>query len=147
MLLLIVLSSISHAAEKLPLADFLDGIRHQLHSLENPGGDRSAPALIKNIHIDLHVIAEKDKDGNTAYYVLEGMVDKKDVVTQKLSLDLELQQSASSKGNNTGYRSYSTRKRDYTYGSDRYRQSGQYPYHPNRYMPDIYPVILYDKER
>jgi len=141
-----VLSSISHAAEKIPLADFLSGIRHQLHSIENPGANQSAPAMIKNVHIDLHVIAEKDKDGNTAFYVLEGMVDKKDLVTQKLSLDLELRHTASSKGNDEAYRSYSTRRRDYTYGPDRYRQSGQYPYHPNQYMPDIYPVITLDKE-
>ena len=145
--LLTALSLISHAAEKIPLADFLNGIRHQLHSIENSGGNQSMPAMIKNVHIDMHVIAEKDKDGNTAYYVLEGMVDNKGLVTQKLSLDLDLQHNASRIGNNKGYRSYSTRKRDYTYGPDMYRQPGQYPYHPNQYMPDIYPVITLDKAR
>jgi len=145
--LLTVLSSILHAAEKIPLADFLIGIRHQLHSIENSDGDKTVPALIKNVHVEMHVIVEKGQDGNTAYYVLEGMVENKDLVTQKLSLDLDLQHNASRKDNNKGYRSYTTRRKDYTYGPDSYPQSGQYPYHPNQYLPDIYPVIMFDKER
>ena len=145
--LLTGLSTISHAAEKILLSDFLNGIRHQLLSIENQAGDQSTPAIIKNVHVEMHVIAEKNQQGKTAYYVLEGMVDKKDVVTQKISLDLELQHSASRRSNDSAYKSYSTRKKDYTYGPDRYRPSGQYPYHPNPYMPDIYPVIMLDKER
>ena len=145
--LLTVLNSISHAAEKIPLTDFLSGIRHQLHSIEQIDNAQTAPAIIKNVHIDLHVIAEKDGDGSIKYYVLEGMVDNKDLVTQKISLDLELKYNASGKDNDTGYRSYSTRKKDYSYGPGSYRQSGRYPYHPNHYMPDIYPVIPFDQER
>ena len=145
--LLTGLSTISHAAEKILLSDFLNGIRHQLLSIENQAGDQSTSAIIKNVHVDMHVIAEKDQHGKTAYYVLEGMVDNKDVVTQKISLDLELQHGTSRRGNDSAYKSYSTRKRDYTYGPDRYRPSGQYPYHPNQYMPNIYPVITFDKER
>jgi hypothetical protein len=145
--LLTGLSTISHAAEKLLLSDFLNGIRHQLLSIENQAADLSTTANIKNVHVEMHVIAEKDQQGKTAYYVLEGMVDKKDVVTQKISLDLALQRSTSRRGNNSAYRSYSTRKKDYTYGPDRYPPSGQHPYPPNRYMPDIYPVIMFDKDR
>lgn len=145
--LLTGLSTISHAAEKILLTDFLDGIRHQLLSMENQAGGQSTPAIIKNVHVEMHVIAEKNQQGNTAYYVLEGMVDKKDVVTQKISLDLALQHSTSRRGNDGAYKSYSTRKKDYTYGPDRYRPSGQYPYPPDPYMPDIYPVIMFDKER
>ncbi len=145
--LLTALSTISHAAEKIQLSDFLNGIRHQLLSLENQAGDQSRPAIIKNVHVEMHVIAEKNQQGKTAYYVLEGMVDKKDVVTQRITLDLELQHSTSRRGNDSAYKSYSTRKKDYTYGPDRNRPSGQYPYHPNQTMPDIYPVIMFDKER
>jgi len=145
--LLTGLSTTSHATEKILLSDFLNGIRHQLLSIENQAGDQSMPAIIKNVHVDMHVIAEKDQAGNTAYYVLEGMVDSKDVVTQKLSLDLEIQHSTSRRGNDSAYKSYSTRKKDYTYRPDMYRQPGQYPYHPNQYMPNIYPVITFDKER
>ena len=146
--LLTGLSAISHAAEKLLLSDFLNGIRHQLLSIENQAADQSTPAIIKNVHVEMHVIAEKDQQGKTAYYVLEGMVDKKDVVTQKISLDLALQRSTSRRGNNSAYKSYSTRKKDYyTYGPDRYPPSGQHPYPPNRYTPDIYPVIMFDKDR
>lgn len=144
--LLIVLSSVLHAAERIPLADYLKGIHHQLHSIENPGSDQPMTAMIKNVHIDMHVVAEKDKDGKTAYYVLEGMVDSKGLVTQKISLDLELQHNAFWKGKGKGYRSYSTRKKDYSYGRDMYRQPGQSSYHPNQYMPNIYPVITFDKQ-
>jgi hypothetical protein len=145
--LLTGLSTISHAAEKILLTDFLNGIRHQLLGMENRAGDQSTRTIIKNVHVEMHVIAEKNQQGKTAYYVLEGMVDKKDVVTQKLSLDLELQHSTSRRGHDSAYKSYSTRKKDYTYGPDRYRSSGQYPYPPDPYMPDIYPVIMFDKER
>ena len=145
--LLTGLGSISHAAEKLLLSDFLNGIRHQLLSIENQAGDQSTPAIIKNVHVEMHVIAENDQQGKTAYYVLEGMVDKKDVVTQKISLDLELQHNTSRRGNSSAYKSYSTRKKDYTYGPGRYPPSGQHPYPPHRYMPDIYPVIMFDKDR
>jgi len=144
--LLAVLSSTLHAADKIPLTEFLNGIRHQLHSIENPRSEQSAPVIIKNVHVEMHVIAEKDRDGNTAYYVIEGMADEKDLVTQKLSLNLELQHKASMMGNDSRRRSYSTRTKDHTYGPETYRQSGRHPYHPNRYMPDIYPVITLDKE-
>ena len=145
-ILLTVLSPVLHAAEKIPLADYLGGIRQQLHSIEEPGSDQPVAAMIKNVHIDMHVVAERDKDGNTAYYVLEGMVDSKGLVTQKLSLDLEFQHDVYSRGYDRGYRSYSTRMKDYTHAADMYRQSGQYPYYPNQYMPRIYPVITLDKE-
>jgi len=150
-ILLMSLSSISNAAEKLPLADFLQellqDIRHQLHSIEQQSGDQSAPAIIKNVHVEMQVIAEKDQAGNIAYYVLAGKVDEQAVVTQKLSFDLELQHNAAVKSSDTGYRTYSTRNRDYTYRPDGYRPSTQYPYHPDQYMPNIHPVILYDKQR
>jgi hypothetical protein len=145
--LLTGLSTISHAAEKILLSDFLNGIRHQLLSIENQAGDQSTRTIIKNVHVEMHVIAEKNQQGETAYYVLEGIVDNKDVVTQRISLDLEFRNSTSRRGNDSAYKSYSTRKKDYTYGPDRYRSSGHYPYHPDPYMPDIYPVIMFDKER
>ena len=82
--LLTGLSTISHAAEKILLTDFLNGIRHQLLGMENRAGDQSTRTIIKNVHVEMHVIAEKNQQGKTAYYVLEGMVDKKDVVTQRI---------------------------------------------------------------
>ena len=145
-MLLTVLSPISNAAEKLPLTDFVEGIRHQLHSIQQSGRDQSVPAMIKNVHVELHVITEKDQDGKTAYYVIEGMVEKKDLVTQKLSFDLELQAYAAVKDDDRAYRSYSTRRKDYRYGTKRFRPPRQYPNRPDQYMPDIYPVILFNKD-
>lgn len=143
-LLLTGLSTVSLAAEKLPLADFLQAIRHQLYDIQRQTGAQSAPALITNVHVEVQVIAEKDQTGNTAYYVLEGMLENKDIVTQKLSFDLELANNATVKARETGYRSYSTRRKEYPYAADRYRQSRQYPYHPDQYMPDIYPIIMHN---
>jgi len=146
-ILLMSLSSVSSAAEKLSLAEFLQDIRHQLSSIEQQAFDKTARSMIKRVHVEVHVIAEKDPAGNTAYYVPAGVVDKQNVVTQKLSFDLELQQSVAVTGSNMGYRSYSTRSRGGTYRPDRYRPPRSYPYHPDQYMPDIHPVILFDKKR
>jgi hypothetical protein len=136
-----------HAADKLPLVDFLRDVRHQLHSIEQQSDDRSLPVMIKNVHVEMHVVAEKDQQGKTSYYVLEGMQDKKNIITQKISFDLELQHNISATRHDTRYKSYSTRKKDYIYGPDNYRPAREYPYRPEQHMPDIYPVILYDKER
>jgi hypothetical protein len=93
------------------------------------------------------VIAEKDQQGKTLYYVLEGMQDKKDFITQKLSFDLELQHGYSAVNNDKRYRTYTTRKKDYPYGPNNYRPARPYPYRPEHYMPDVYPIILYNKEQ
>lgn len=146
-ILLSALSTVSRAAGKLPLTDYLRDLRQQLQDIEQQAGDRSASAIIKNIHVEMHVIAEKDQQGNTVFYVLEGTVDKKDINTQRISFDLELQGNIATSSNNTGFRTYSTRKQNYTYGPHRYPFSRQYPYHPDQYAPDIYPVILYNNER
>lgn len=145
-ILLTVLNPALHAAEKIPLTEFLNGIRHQLYSIDNPGIDSSSSMIIKNVHIDMQVIAEKDEDGNTAYYVLEGMADDNKFVTQTLSLDLELQHHASMMSNHSKRRTYSTRTKDDTYRPDAYQQPAQYPCPPAPYMPDIYPLIMLDKQ-
>lgn len=147
---IILLTSVStsvHAADKLPLGDFLRDIRQQLHSIAQPTDDQPMPVTIKNVHVEMHVVAEKDQQGKTSYYVLEGVQDMKNVITQKISVDLELQHNNAVMRHDMRYSSYSTRKKDYIYGPDNYRPARQYPYRPEQYMPDIYPVILYNKER
>ncbi len=146
-ILLTVLSTPSHAVEKLSLTEFLRDLRQQLYNIEQQAGDQSGSAIIKNIHVEMNVIAEKDQQGNTVFYVLKGMVDKKDVNTQRISFDLELQGNIAASSNTSGYRTYSTRKQDYIYRPDRYPSPRPYPYPPNQYTPDIYPVILYNNER
>lgn len=145
--LLICTSTIVHAADKLPLGDFLRDVRNQLRNIGQQTDDGSMPVIIKNIHVDMHVIAEKNQQGQTLYYVLEGMQDKSNVITQKISFDLELRHDYSAANNDKRYRTYSTRKKDYRYGPDNYRPARPYPYRPEHYLPDLYPVILYGKEQ
>ena len=143
-LLLTCLNTTVLGAEKILVADFLRDIRDQFHRIQVRDDNHPEPAFIRNVHVEMHVIAEKDDNGKTAYYVLEGQVDSKDVITQKLSFDLELLPAQSMKNRDPRHRSYSTRPRDYSYGPDSYRQR-QYPYYPDQYMPEVNPVILFNK--
>jgi len=136
-----------HAADKLPLKEFLRDLRYQLQTIEQPSDDPSVPVVIKNVHVEMHVIADKDEQGKTAYYVVEGLPEKNDVVTQKLSFDLELHDDVDSTRQGKRYRTYSTRGDDNAYRQRGYGTGRPYRYPPEYYMPDIYPVILYDKER
>ena len=147
MILLICMGTRIQAAEKLPVEEFLHDVRHQLRSIEQQTDDRSMPALVRRVHVEMHVIAEKDQQGKTAYYVLQGIQDRRNVITQKLSFDIELRHPVPAADNDKRYRSYSTRRKEYVYGPDSYRPSRQYPYRPDYYMPDIYPVILYNNEQ
>lgn len=146
-ILLTVWSSFSYAAEKLTLADFMKDIRRQLIILETQGDDQSAQLTIKNIHVEMNVIAEKTPDGNTEFYVIEGMVDNKNVVTQKLSFDVELTTNASSQRVNKRYKSYSTQKNYYDPRYNRSLPGRSRPYYNHQYMPDIHPVILFNEGR
>jgi hypothetical protein len=136
-----------HAADNLPLTEFLRDLRYQLQTIEQPSDDQSVPIMIKNVHVEMHVIADKDEQGKTAYYVVEGLPEKNDVVTQKISFDLELHANVDSSDRGWRYRTYSTRRNDNAYRQQVYGPGRQYPYPPEHYMPSIYPVILYDKER
>ncbi len=146
-ILLITLSPAPVAAEKIPLKAFLSDMRYQLYAMTQADNQQAAQAAIKNIHVEMNVVVEKDPQGRPVYYVLDGIVDKKDVVTQTISFDMELKHNATAKTGDSGRRVYSTRKRDYPYGPDRYPPPSQYPAYPGRYMPDIYPVILFDKHQ
>ena len=135
------------ATEKLPLMDFLHDVRDQLLSFEQQSGVYPVPAMIKNVHVEMHVIADKDEQGRTAYYVIEGLPEKNDVVTQKISFDLELDRSLDSSRLGKRYRRYSTRTNENAYRQRGYGSGRPQHYPPEHYMPDIYPVILYDKNR
>jgi hypothetical protein len=147
MILYIGTSAAVEAAEKLPLMDFLRDVRHQLLSFEQQSGEHSVPAMIKNVHVEMHVIVDKDDQGRTAYYVMEGLPDKNDVVTQKISFDLELHTNVDSTRQGKRQRMYSTRRGDNAYRQRGYDSGRQHHYPPEYYMPDIHPVILYDRER
>ena len=146
-ILLTVWSSFSYADEKLTLADFMKDIRHQFVILEAQGDDQPTQLTIKNIHVEMNVIAEKTPDGNTEFYVIEGMVDKKNIVTQKLSFDVELTTNASSQHANKGYKSYSTPQPYYDPRYNRSLPGRSGPYYNHQYMPDIHPVILLNEGR
>ena len=140
-------SAAAGAAEKLPLMEFLHDVREQLLSFEQQSGDYPVPAMIKNVHVEMHVIADKDERGRTTYYVIEGLPDKNDVVTQKISFDLELEGRFDSSRLSKRYRRYSTRTNENASPQRRYDSGRPHYYPPEYYMPDIYPVILYDKNR
>jgi len=142
-LLFIVANTAVHAADKLPLSEFLQGLHQQLQTFQQPSDERFAAPMIRHVHVDLHVIAEKDAQNNTIYYVLEGVVDRNNIVTQKISFDITLSPNESSAGLADGYRTYSTRRRGSTHERDMRRPRGYYRYPPGR-MLDIYPVIIYD---
>lgn len=146
-ILLTVWSSLLYAAEKLTLADFMNDIRQQLIILERQGDDQPAQIIIKNIHVEMDVIAEKNPDGNTEFYVIEGMVDKKNVVTQKLSFDVELTTNVTSQRVGKRYKSYSTQKNYYDPGYNRLLPGRSRPYYNHQYLPDIHPVILLNEGR
>ena len=135
------------AAEKLPLMEFLRDVREQLISFEQQSGEYPVPATIKNVHVEMHVIADKDEQGRTTYYVIEGLADKNDVVTQKISLDLELHTKVDSTHPGKRHRTYSTRNNNSAYRQRGYDSGRPYYYPPEHYMLDIYPVILYDNKR
>lgn len=147
-LLLIIYGTISYAADKLPLSDFMNDIRQQLFSIEQAGNNAPSPMIIKNIHVEMNVIAEKDPQGKTIFYVIEGMANKKDLITQKLSFDVEIPMQVSADFDHSKRRTYSTRSRLNQYDADRYRPYRRHPepYYNGRYYPDISPVILFNKE-
>ena len=132
-----------HAAEKIPLDIFLSDIRAQLYMIAEPGDQEPVQAVISNVHVEMNVVVEKDQQGRPRYFVLEGVLANKDVVTQRISFDMELLQNASIRSGHSGSRRYSTRRSDRPPGPGRYRPAAQYP-PPGQYMPDIYPVILHD---
>jgi len=145
--LLIGLTTAVQAADKLPMMDFLRDVRQQLLSFEQQSGEYPVPAMIKNVHVEMHVIADKDEQGRTAYYVVEGLPEKNDVVTQKISFDLELHTNIGTTHQGKRYRTYSTRSNNNAYRPRGYESGQPYTYPPEHYMPDIYPVILYDRHR
>lgn len=146
--LLIIYGTISYAADKLPLSDFLNDIRQQLYSIEKAGNKDPSPMIIKNIHVEMNVIAEKDQQGKTIFYVIEGMANKKDLITQKLSFDVEIPTQVSADLDSNRRRTYSTRNRLNQYDAGRYRPYRRHPepYYNDRYYPDISPVILFNKK-
>lgn len=145
--LLIGLNTAVQAADKLPMMDFLRDVRQQLLGFEQQSGEYPATAMIKNVHVEMHVIADKDEQGRTAYYVVEGLPENKDVVTQKIFFDLELHTNIDSTRQGKRYRTYSTRRHDNAHRQRGYESGRPYTYPPEHYMPDIYPVILYDRHR
>ena len=146
-LFLITLSPISVAAEKIPLNTFLNDLRYQLYAGARGDSQEPLQTVVKNVHVEINVVVEKDPQGRPVYYVLDGVIDRKDVVTQKISFDMVLQNKSSANTGHSGSRVYSTRRREVPYGAGRYPPSGQYPAYPGPYMPDIYPVILFDRHR
>jgi hypothetical protein len=147
LILLVGLSTAVQATDKLPMMEFLHDVHQQLISFEQQSGEHPVPAMIKNVHVEMHVITDKDEQGRTAYYVVEGLPEKNDVVTQKISFDLELHTTIDSTRQGKRYRTYSTRTNDNAYRQRGYESGRPYRYPPEHYMPDIYPVILYDKNR
>lgn len=145
--LLITLSPVSVAAEKIPLNTFLNDLHYQLYATTRVGSQEPLQTVVKNIHVEMNVVVEKDPQGRPVYYVLDGLNDKNDLVTQKISFDMELQNKSSANTGHSGSRVYSTRRREDPYGAGRYPPAGQYPAYPGPYMPDIYPVILFDKHQ
>ena len=135
-----------HAAEKIPLDVFLNDIRTQLYMIAEPGDQERVQAGTSNIHVQMNVVVEKDRQGRPRYFVLDGVLANKDVVTQRISFDMELLRNASTGSGHSGSRLYSTRRGDYPHGAGRYPPSAQYP-PPGQYMPDIYPVILHGGRR
>ena len=146
MLVLVLFHGIGYAAGKIPLDTFLRDIHKSLYSIGRQDTEGSLRPVISNIHVEMHVIVEQDKQGNARYYVLDGIVDDSNVVTQKIAFDLELPQQSVETGRKPAGRRYSTRRRDTGYGSSGYKRYRRYPY-PEHYMPDIYPVILFDKHQ
>ena len=146
-LLLTCLNTASHAADKIPIADFLRDIRNQFRSMQLQQEGSPAPVIVSNFHVEMNVIADRDENGNVAYFVLEGQAGAGEVVTQKLSFDLEFLQPPTMQTGQARYRSYSTRRRQHTDAPDRYSREYPYPYHPGQYMPEINPVILFDRGR
>ena len=141
---LILLASLGGSvtgAEKTPLNIFLNDIRVQLYSMAQVDEQDPLQVVVSNIHVEMNVVVEKDQRGRPSYFVLDGVRSNQGVVTQRISFDMELQP------NRSGSRFYSTRRRDNPPDSDRHTPHIQSPYPPGPYMPDIYPVILYDRHR
>ena len=141
-----ILGAESYAAEKIPLDIFLSDIRNQLHAIGQPDEQDPRRAVIRNIHLELNVIIEKDARGRPRYYVLDGIMDDGDVVTQKIAFDMELHQDSSARTVPQENRAYSTRRRNHRPGGDGYFPAGPYPPYPGYYLPEIYPVIQFDTD-
>ena len=146
-LLLVFLNAESIAAEKIPLNIFLGDIRDQLYALEQPDNRDPTPVAIRNVRVELNVVVEKDAQGRPRYYVLDGIIDNNNVVTQKISFDMALQHKPAAGFERQGRRVYSTRRREDRYTDDRYNPAGPYPPYRGYYMPDIHPVILFGKDQ
>ena len=135
---LLLLSTNATAAEKIPLPVFLADLRDHLYDMASVNPGQTARPVISNIHVELNLVVEKDAQGRTQYFVLDGVTEQRDVVTQKLSFDMALQPGLPGQENQRPGRVYSTRRRE---------QAPQPGWHPPYYMPDIYPVIPLDKHR
>ena len=142
--LLAIQSATAVAAEKIPLNTFLMDMRNQLYAIAQTNDQGPVRAVIGNIHVEMNVVAEKDAQGRIRYFVVDGLVDQSNVVTQKISFDMQLQPDTSA-ADRPGSRAYSTRRRGDRYRPDRYYPATQYPPYPGHYVPDIYPLILMDK--
>ena len=139
--LLLLLSTNTTAAEKIPLPVFLADLRDHLYGMASVNPEQTVRTVISNIHVELNVVVEKDAQGRTQYFVLDGVTAQDDLVTQKLSFDMALQPERPAQAGQPTGRVYSTRRRQQP------PQPGGYPPYPPHHMPDIYPVILFDKHR
>ena len=146
-IVLALLSTPSVAAEKIPLTIFLNEIRDRLYTMDQPDGREPRQIAIRNIRVELNVIVDKDAQGRYQYYVLDGIMDNKDVVTQRISFDMELRRDAPVAAERKKGRVYSTRGRGGRYGDNKYYPPNRYPPYPGDYMPGIYPVIVFDEDR
>lgn len=142
--LLMLIHGITHAADKIPLETFLSDIHNSLYSVGRQDSNQSVRPIIKNVHVEVRVVVEKDAEGNALYYVFDGPIDNENVVTHKIAFDMELPNQSAVIGNKPAARVYSTRRRVNRYGEGRNEYPTRYPY-PERYMPDIYPLILFDE--
>lgn len=146
-ILLLVQSAAVVAAEKIPLNAFLADLRDRLHAIDRMDSREQGRAVISNIHVEMNVVAETDQQGQVQYFVLDGLIDKNDVVTQKISFDMQLYPDGSVAADRPDGRVYSTRKRDHRYGPNRSRPADPYLPYRGHYMPDIYPLILMNDNR
>ena len=134
-----------HAAERIPLDVFLNDIRAQLYRVAEQGDQEPVRAVISSVHVEMNVVVEKDRQGRPRYFVLDGVLENKDVVTQRISFDMELLPNASARSGHSGSRVYSTRRSDRPLGPGRYLPPVQHP-PPGQYRPGIYPVIVFDNQ-
>ncbi len=141
------LSTPSVAAEKIPFDIFLNDIRDRLYAMDQPDPSEPRGIAIRNVRVELNVIVDKDTQGRYQYYVLDGIMGNKDVVTQRISFNMELRPDEPVAAERKKGRVYSTRRHGERYGDSRYYPPGGYPPYPGDYMPGIYPVIVFDEDR